>query len=187
MIAKGQYGAVAVSHEHGQKQTGTQFIRLVFKIEDEGAYLGTMIPADLWLTDATIERTMDSLGYTGWDGKSLAEPVGIGTKKCSITIEHEDAIDGSGKKYAKVAWINPPGFGGKLKEENKMKPTEKKSLDDRFKASMMGYQKGAPRAEKPAKREPNPDPSWMEEDDAPKKAGSPDNDEIPFSPEGLGR
>jgi hypothetical protein len=138
MIAEGRYQARATEHEFGQSKSATRFVRVQFEIKTEGEFHGHAIHWDGFFTEKTAERTMDSLEHCGWDGASLTALTGLGSKDCSITVEHEEYTDAQGntKKYPKVAWVNKLG-GSKLKDDAKLDAGGIKSLEQEFKASLM--------------------------------------------------
>ncbi len=138
MIEEGRYPARASSEvEFGRTpNTGTEFVRLQFEILAEGEFRGHQIHWDGWLSEKAIERTMDSLEHCGWDGASLANPRGIGSKDCSIVIEHERS-EADGKVYPRVKWVNALGGGAKVKDEMKLDASAQKSLDQKFRASLL--------------------------------------------------
>lgn len=167
MIAKGKHKATAYSWELGATpNTGTRFIRVIFETSETHDF----VPWDGWFTEKTIERTMDSLENTGWDGASLADPVGIGSKECMIDVEHEEH---EGRTYAKVKWVNRIGGGG-LKEENKLTARERAGLDQEFAASLMERRQKNGSSPAPATRAP------AQRRDTEPAYGSPDDEDLPF-------
>lgn len=74
--------------------------------------------ADLWLTEKTIERTIETLEKTlGWQGKSFAElnvPILVGVEVVAV-CEWEQ--DDQGRDREKVAFLNSAAGGGVKKAE----------------------------------------------------------------------
>lgn len=182
MIDEGKYIARAKPEcEHGRTpNTGTAFIRLQFEIISEGEFRGHQIHSDLWLSEKTAERTMDSLEHCGWDGVSLANPQGIGTKDCQIVIEHE-VSDRDGKTYPRVKWVNALSSGAKLKDEVKLDQAALRDLDREFKASLLERrQRSGSGPAGPTPRPSNHRPPVARNESTPRRGREPGDDDIPF-------
>lgn len=135
MIEAGEYTAKADGFEFGRiPNTGTEFVRVHFVI----AKTNQRIAWDGWLTDAAIDRTLESLSHCGWDGRSLSDPRGIGTKECEIVIDHErDEL--SGKIFARVQWVNQLG-GRKLSDNMKLSQRDVANLNRKFDEALRKHQ-----------------------------------------------
>ena len=60
-----------------------------------------------YLTEATLERTVESLRNCGWKGDDVSDGLpGLDTNEVSLVIEDEEY---QGKTYAKVQWVNKKG------------------------------------------------------------------------------
>ena len=74
--------------------------------------------ADLWLTEKTMERTIETLEKTlGWPGKSFAElnePVLAGVEVVAVC---EWDVDDQGRDREKVAFLNSTAGGGVKRAE----------------------------------------------------------------------
>ena len=74
--------------------------------------------ADLWLTEKTMERTIETLEKTlGWQGKSFAElnePVLAGVEVVAVC---EWEVDDQGRDREKVAFLNSTAGGGVKRAE----------------------------------------------------------------------
>lgn len=74
--------------------------------------------ADLWLTEKTMERTIETLEKTlGWQGKSFAElnePVLAGVEVVAVC---EWEVDDQGRDREKVAFLNSAASGGVKRAE----------------------------------------------------------------------
>ncbi len=110
-IAAGKYRAKAKEWKWGKSSTGKEQLYIDFEFSS-GPHAGQHQPAYLYFTEKTADRSLESLEYCGWDGVSLKELRGFGSKEVEIVIELETH---EGNEYAKVKWIN--GLGGGVKEE----------------------------------------------------------------------
>jgi hypothetical protein len=141
MITEGKHPARALGYEFGiTPNTGTRYIRISFEVTS-GEHAGQSVTWNGWLTEKTLERTLDSLECTGWDGASISNPVGIGSADCVIDVEHEESNDG--KRFARVKWVNRPG-AGKLKEDQRLDPGSVSGLDREFRASLLERRQSRP-------------------------------------------
>lgn len=176
MIPAGKHPARAISHEYGiTPNKGTKFVRVQFELLS-GEHSGQVVSWDGWFTEKTLERTMDSLENCGWDGVSLSNPQGIGSKDCVVDIEHEEH---EGKTYARVKWVNRPG-GSKLKEEMRLDEHTVSSLDQEFRASLLERRQksGSRPAQRPTPRTNGTQrPARSANDDF---GPMPDDGDIPF-------
>ncbi len=111
-MTPGTYRAKAKSHKFGRASTGSEQVYIDFEIAS-GPHAGKRIPAYLYFTEKTADRTLESLEYCGWDGGSLKELKGLGSKEVELVIELEKRQDGN--EYLRVKWINSTGGG--VKEE----------------------------------------------------------------------
>jgi len=108
LINEGKYPARVIEYQHGiSPNTGTEFIRVYFRIETAGRENGQVMRWDGWLTGAAMAQTMRSLTNAGWDGVSLSKPEGLGSTACELDIIHEEN-EADGKTYARVNWVNAP-------------------------------------------------------------------------------
>ncbi len=132
------------------KQKGTPSVKIALQTQDENP---RTLYADLWLTDAAFDATVETLETVfGWGGmklEELNEPVLVGIEVdavCEIE-EHE------GREYEKVAFLNAPGAGGGVK---KMDDAQVKAVTSRLdamlsrtRASRAGAGAGAPGTRRP--------------------------------------
>ena len=114
MIAKGTYRAIPVDATLGKTGTGKEQVAIMFELADESEQ---RIPWYGYFTDATFDRTIESLRHLGWHGADLSEfaaglPDGVNAE-VEIVIDHE--ADQEGVERAKVRWINS-GKGIAVKE-----------------------------------------------------------------------
>lgn len=105
------YKAKAVSWALGEAGTGTPQVAVEFEILNPDA------PAEdrrlTWygyLSDATFDRTIESLRHCGWTGDDLSEIAegrgGLDANEVSLTVEDEEY---QGQLHAKVQWVNRGG------------------------------------------------------------------------------
>lgn len=132
MIKPGHYQAIAREFTFGKTSKGTEQVALLFEVAD-GEAKGQRITWYGFFTDATYERTLDSLENAGWDGQSLQKLGGLGSRPCVIVVENEEGQDG--KTYPRVRWVN--GLGGGLSVKEKMETNEVNALEERMKGAML--------------------------------------------------
>jgi len=101
-ITAGKYRAKAKGHQWGRSKNGNEFVRLDFEFTT-GAVSGQHITWDGFFTEKTQERTIESLEYCGWEGGSLKDLRGLGSKEVELAIELESY---EGTEYARVKWVN---------------------------------------------------------------------------------
>jgi hypothetical protein len=150
-IKPGSYQAYAREFVFGRASTGTEQIAVSFEIA-EGELKGRNITWRGYFTDATQERTLESLEHCGWDGKNLTKMTGLGTRVAVIVIEDEEGQDG--KTYSRVKWVN--ALGGGLSVKEKLETTEIANLEERLKGLMLDRQQKRPKPQ-PRTREPGED------------------------------
>lgn len=109
MIPPGSYNAIASGIETGHSKTkNTPYVRVKYRILD-GPCQSEVVEWTGWKTDKGkpyAERALRTAGWHGdWNDIVLPNPV-------QVVVEHEEYPPGSGKKYARVRWVNdvPPGF-----------------------------------------------------------------------------
>jgi hypothetical protein len=132
MVKPGHYQAIAREWTFGKTSKGTEQIAILFEIA-EGDEKGQRITWYGFFTEATYERTLDSLENAGWDGQSLKRLDGLGSRPCVIVVENETGQDG--KTYPRVRWVN--SLGGGLNVKEKMETHEVNSLEERMKGAML--------------------------------------------------
>lgn len=145
--------------EHGVTTTGTDQIAILFDISD-GPFAGQRITGYVYFTEKAGDRAIESLEHCGWDGDSLAELKGMGTKEVEIVCAEEDY---NGKKQMKVQWINSPGGRGMAMHET-MSPEQKLAFNERWKGEILRRKQS---------KGQKPDASFPFGANAPKKDGPP--------------
>ena len=105
--------ALAVS-----KNKGTQSVKISLESVPKEGEASRPLWCDLWLTEATVERTIETLEKVlGWQGKSFAElnaPILAGAEVVAV-CEWEQ--DDQGRDREKVAFLNSTAGGGVKKAE----------------------------------------------------------------------
>lgn len=124
------YPARVIDKKLGQSDSGSEFIALLFEVT-EGECKGQKASGRLFFTEKTIERTLESLEYCGWNGYSIAELDGLGSKEVEIVLDYEEY---EGKQYLRVKWINKPR-GAQVKRE--LDRGGVLALDERIKGAMI--------------------------------------------------
>jgi hypothetical protein len=106
MIQRQTAKARAVEWALGTTGTGKEQIAIRFQIL-EGEDMGQYITYYGYFTEATLERTLESLDHCGWEGDNLTDLTGLDKNDVHIVIDHEP--DEEGKLRARVRWINSAG------------------------------------------------------------------------------
>jgi hypothetical protein len=157
MIEEGTYTAHAVQWDWGfagtdkKRQIAVQFEIL------EGPYAGYTITWFGFFTEKTMQRTIESLRYCGWQDDDIIKMEGMGTLQVQIVVGHEEW---EGKPRAKVRWVNRLG-GGTIKLESPMDMAQKRlfAAEMRMHAKQVPPIKGGIAAPNRAKTEvPHGDP-----------------------------
>lgn len=102
---KRYYRARGVHAVLGESSTGKEQVAVTLQILDEGA-THQQLTWYGFFTDATWERTIESLRTLGWQGDDLNDLTGIDRDEVSITVEDEEY---NGQVYTRVKWINKAG------------------------------------------------------------------------------
>jgi len=165
MIPAGIYTAKATgSFDFGTSSGGTEQVAVEVEIL-EGNEAGHFMTWFGFFTEKTSERTVESLRLLGWQGDDITKLEGLGSRRVSIVVEHEEY---QGKVSAKIQWVNRlGGLGVKLKAP----------MDDaakrKFAAKMKGFAKAKPAL-------PPEDPAVLQRQSAPSAKG---NGESAYPPE----
>lgn len=103
--------------ESGKKKT--PYVGVIFQVT-EGEFAGQRIRWEGYLTDATQERTFESLMHCGWQGDDISvfaegKLSGIDTNEVDLVVEMEPyEKDGQTRESPKVQWVNRKGGGVKF-------------------------------------------------------------------------
>lgn len=148
---EGRFRARAIEGAWGHTQKGNVQVAVQFKLETNRCltWYG-------YLTDATEERTMNSLITCGvTDLETLA---GLDANEVELVIEHEEY---NGKTSARVQWVNRLGSGG-VALKDKVEGNERSAMLAKHRGNFLKLRReaGLPAAA------PAPDPR--------------DSDDIPF-------
>jgi len=133
--------ARAVEAQLTEAKTGTPGIQIVFAVSD-GDHKGQRVRWTGWMTDKTLDRTLESLEHCGWAGDDLGEfgdreLHGLDKKEVELVIEMED-YQGSdekyvGKSFPRVQWVNRAG-GASLRVEQAMTKEKASAFGDKMRA-----------------------------------------------------
>ena len=160
---------------------GKERITVSFEIT-EGPCAGQRRKWDGWFTtDASIDRTLDSLRHCGWHGESLADLEGLNDNEVEIQCEEEtfNGRDGEPRTVEKVAFVNRLQ---RLNVKGAMDAAALRAFDARMRGTIAahkhayGAQPGAPkptprgapsprRGAAPPVDDMDPDPSYNSADD----------------------
>ncbi len=99
MIAEGKYVATPVRAELTSTSKGTDYVGVTFTVEGQQE----KITWSGWLTDKTVDRTLEALRTMGWEGEEITELATV-NRTVSITVSHEEF---NGETRPRVQWINP--------------------------------------------------------------------------------
>lgn len=105
MSNKRVYRARAAQWALGESKSGKEQVVVYFNVLTEGA----AEPAITWygyFTEATADRTLESLRNCGWAGDDLTDLTGLDANEVDLVVEDEEY---EGKVNAKVRWVNKPG------------------------------------------------------------------------------
>lgn len=175
MIPEGTYNARAHDWRLGYTGTGKEQIAVQFLLLD-GEAEGQLITWYGFFTDATTDRTLESLKHCGWDCRDLFALDGMGTKDVQIVIKHEDDLKGVPR--ARVQWVNAPGTNEGPAIKNVMDDSQRKEFAARMKGKVTAFSKG--QATPKNSGNPNGNGGSKRGAQRPPAAQPQDDDDIPF-------
>ena len=160
LLPAGRYNARATDAKAGKTSKGSEQVAVEFEITAPEIHAGRRITAYLYLTEKTVDRTLESLEHCGWDGVGFSvDSLATVRGEASIVIEHEE--DQNGEPRARVKWVNSIG-GLALKEE--LDAASVIALEQRLKGKLLARKQSRPvqpkPAAKPAARGRNGDPDY---------------------------
>lgn len=141
MITPGTWKARAVEGTLKKPKEGAlPYVGVGFTIL-EGPNEGQSITWYGYLTEKTLQRTMEALGYCGWQGDMLDDLTGITDNDVYLVVEHEP--DQNGELRAKVRWVNS---GGGVAVKNRLNAAEASDFAQRMRGQVMAARQraGAP-------------------------------------------
>jgi hypothetical protein len=122
-INPGKYTAIAREWKLGETDnTHTPFIGVQFELLDESV-AGVTMNWSGWLSDAAIDRTLESLRACGWRGKDISDLTGIGDRRVTVTVDNEEY---KGKTFPRIKFVNM--LGGGLKVGTALAPDKMREL-----------------------------------------------------------
>lgn len=99
------FRARAASWGLGESSTGKEQVAVEFRISTENADVQSLTWYG-YFTEATADRTLESLRYCGWTGDDLLNLEGLDANEVDLVIEDEEY---NGQVRPKVQWVNKPG------------------------------------------------------------------------------
>jgi hypothetical protein len=99
------YRARAREWTLGESSKGTPQVVVAFNILDEGAAEKALTWYG-YFTDATADRTLESLKHMGFEGDDITILDGLGRNEVSLVVEDEEY---EGQTHARVRWVNKAG------------------------------------------------------------------------------
>lgn len=146
MIGTGSFIAKAAAPLEFVKspEKGTPGVKVQVELK-AGPNSGERIEWIGWLTDATTQRTGESLSLMGYDG---SDPSSVMGKEFVAVVEHESYTNKAGEAKARprVAWINDPSGGGRM---DPMTAPEVAGAKERLKSAMLAAKNKTPKAVSP--------------------------------------
>jgi hypothetical protein len=140
----GKYRAVVTSHALAKSSnTGTPSIKVTFltkyNVENPSIPIQKTMYGDLWLTDATIERTMHTLTKTfAWKGNRLKQlndnPSLLAGAECVLVVENENY---NGNDIPKVKFVNDL--------QKRLEDDEAEEIDNMLEAKLAAYKNKSPK------------------------------------------
>lgn len=88
----------------GESENGKPHIAVSFKVKDTDGE-EKFVSWRGFFTEATTERTIESLRYMGFEGDDLANLVGLDKNEVDLVVEDEEY---EGKTFPRVQWVNKP-------------------------------------------------------------------------------
>lgn len=130
ILPKGRYSAKATGPaQFVTSKGGTEGVAVEFEIT-KGDHAGHRMLWTGYLTDKTIDRTMDSLRYMGWKSDDLLDTMSVGVLLDEVELDCAPE-EYEGKLRTRIQWVNKPGLG---KLQGALDQTAAKLLAARLKA-----------------------------------------------------
>jgi len=161
LIQQGVWRSHARGYALGNTSKGNPQVGVDFELL-EGPDAGRHITWYGYFTDATFDRTVESLRLCGWIGDDLDNLQGIDTNDVMLVIEHEPDQDGVIR--ARVRWVN--AIGG-VAMANRFDADAARSFAQRMKGRVMALKQGGGNAATPQPRPATAPASASKDDDIP--------------------
>jgi hypothetical protein len=149
----------------GESEKGSAYIGISFKVKDTDGE-EKFVSWRGFFTEATTERTIESLRAMGFEGDDLSNLVGLDKNEVELVVEDEEY---EGKTYARVQWVNKPrGPGVKNQLEGQKLGAFAAQMKQAFRAhdASNGKRVGTKPAAAPA-GDPRPEPPPLSDADIP--------------------
>lgn len=88
----------------GETDNGKPFLAVSFKVKDTDGE-EKFVSWRGFFTDATTERTIESMRAMGFEGDDLEKLEGLDKNEVDLVVEDEEY---EGKTFARVQWVNKP-------------------------------------------------------------------------------
>lgn len=102
---KWYYRARAQEWSLGESSKGTPYVAVRFAVLSEGAQWQQLTWYG-YCSDATADRTIESLRLMGWQGDDITQLSGLDANDVDLVVELEEY---EGKQSPRVRWVNKPG------------------------------------------------------------------------------
>ena len=153
MIEEGYYNARAVRIKDdngadvwatfGRASTGTRQMLMQFELIDDGEHKGKRLPWIGFFTNASWERTVESLRHCGFQGNDLDRLNEQNLDQVvSVKVEHETS-QSNGRVYVRIAFVNAAGSGS-VKLSNPMSRGELRDFSAMMKNRIAGISGSTP-------------------------------------------
>lgn len=149
MIPVGKYKARATEGALGFTSTGKEQVAVALEVQS-GEYQGKEITWYGYFTDATTDRTLESLRHLGWKGDDLSDLTGILDNEVQIVVEEE--TDQQGEVRTRVRWING---GGGVAMKDRMTDADAKAFAGRMKGHILAQRRASGAAQPQQQRQPS--------------------------------
>lgn len=142
-LVKAYYAAKASGSPitFGESKNGNVQIAVEFEV-DHPEFSGETITWIGHFTDATAERTLESLQIAGWKGEDVAELLGVvGSESLPDVVSLAcDVEEYEGKQQLRVQWVNRPR--GHFKFQQEADPGALRALGARLRSTVKSLRAG---------------------------------------------
>lgn len=95
----------ALEWKLGESDGGKPYLGVSFKVKDTLDGEEKFVGWRGFFTEATTDRTIESMRYMGFEGDDLSNLVGLDKNEVELVVEDEEY---EGKMYPRVQWVNKP-------------------------------------------------------------------------------